>query len=152
MAVVCERRVGRYSLLARARRRERLGKREKGRGGRATERRSENLEETRTRIESWNKTSREEQLEKRWKGVNGVVDLCICVYIRKGRGGREEGGEGKFICWRRAAERRSTLSSTILLFPAAPLHETFSPIGPLEFSCEMGNVGGRRCRPSSRCF
>lgn len=66
-----------------------MGKREKGRGGRATERRSENLEETRTRIESWNKTSREEQLEKRWKGVNGVVDLCICVYIRRdAEGGR----------------------------------------------------------------
>lgn len=130
-------------------------KREIRRGGRATER-SENLEETWTRIESLsgrgrgNKTSREEQLEKRWKGVNGVVDLCICVYV--GPRWREEGGEGKFICWRRAAERRSTLSSTILLFPAAPLHETFSPIGPLEFSCEIGNVDGRRCRASSGCF
>lgn len=70
-------------------------KREIKRGGRATER-SENLEETWTRIESLsgrgrgNKTSREEQLEKRWKGWTGWL---ICVYAcTSGRGGgrREE--------------------------------------------------------------
>lgn len=101
---------------------------------------------------SWKREQNESRgaARKEVEGVNGVVDLCICVYV--GPRWREEGGEGKFICWRRAAERRSTLSSTILLFPAAPLHETFSPIGPLEFSYEIGNVDGRRCRASSGCF
>ena len=50
------------------------------------------------------------------KGVIGVVDLCVCAYIKERERERErrtkkeekrerESREGKFICWRRAAER-----------------------------------------------
>lgn len=96
MAVVCERRVGRYFLLARARRRETFRKREIRRDGRATER-SENLggdvDEDRVAFGSWKREQNESRGAARKEvggGVNGVVDLCICVYTPGRGGGRRE--------------------------------------------------------------
>lgn len=74
MAVVCERRVGRYFLLARARRRETFRKREIRRGGRATER-SENLggdvDEDRVAFGSWKREQNESRGAARKEGGRG---------------------------------------------------------------------------------